>query len=75
MSAVRVQYQKKAVYRRGLVACRKCAAAINVHKLNALPDEFSLHCSNCGDRSIYFKRAIAIQELPERRKKPRRERA
>jgi hypothetical protein len=74
MPAVRVQFQKKAVYQRGVVACRKCAAPIHVHKVNVLADEFSVHCPNCGDRGFYSKRAITIQELPERRKKPRRER-
>jgi len=73
MSAV--QLKKKAVYQRGVVACRKCAALIQVRRYATLPDEFSVHCQNCGDRGIYLKRAIAIQEMPERRKKPRADRA
>ena len=44
---------------------------IPIFKLKALPDEFSVHCLRCGDRGIYSKSALVIQELPERRKKPR----
>jgi hypothetical protein len=64
--------RQKRFYQRGVVACQKCAAPIYVYKLNALPDEFSLRCNKCGARGFYLKRAIAIEELPERRKKPRK---
>jgi Zn finger protein HypA/HybF involved in hydrogenase expression len=63
--------QKKRVYQRAIIACRKCAASIPLQKLNALPDEFSVRCPRCGDRGIYAKRAITIEDLPERRKKSR----
>jgi hypothetical protein len=66
--------QRKAVYERGMLHCRKCAAPIYVHKLSALPDEISLRCNACGDRGIYAKRAISIEVLPERRKKLRADR-
>lgn len=72
MSALQIKRQKKTVYPRGEVACRKCAAPIYIYKLTALADEFSVHCSRCGNRGIYLKSAIAIKELPERRKKPRK---
>ena len=65
---------KKAVYQRGVVACRKCGTPIHFHKLAALAEEFSVRCTRCGDRGLYAKRAIGIEELPERRRKLRRER-
>ena len=61
----------KKVYQRGELICRKCASPIYVHKLSALPNEFSVRCPRCGDRGFHLKRAVTIQELPERRKKPR----
>ena len=71
MAVLQMQRPKKSVYHRGEVACRKCGAPIAIFKLKALPDEFSVHCLRCGDRGIYLKSAVIIQELPERRKKPR----
>jgi Zn finger protein HypA/HybF involved in hydrogenase expression len=70
--AVLLAQRPKKFYQRGELACRKCATPIHVHKLSTLPEEFSLRCPKCGDRAIYLKRAVAIQELPERRKKPRK---
>jgi hypothetical protein len=70
MSVLLGQRPKK-TYQRGVVACTKCAAPIYVYKLKTLPDEFSVRCPHCGGRGIYLKRAIAIEEAPERRKKPR----
>jgi len=43
-------------------------------RLQALAEEFSLRCPRCGERGIYAKREIGIEDLPERRKKPRPER-
>jgi hypothetical protein len=71
MSVLLAQRPKK-TYQRGAVACEKCAAPIYVYKFKALPDEFSVRCPHCAERGIYLKRAIAIEEVPERRKKPRR---
>jgi predicted Zn finger-like uncharacterized protein len=68
---LRTQRPKKSTYDRGVVACVKCAAPIYVYKLKSLPDEFSVRCTHCGDRGIYAKRAIGIESLPERRRKPR----
>jgi DNA-directed RNA polymerase subunit RPC12/RpoP len=72
VSAQRVQLLRKSGYQRGVVACRKCGTPIPVQNFSALPDEFSVRCPGCGDRAFYAKRAVAIQDLPERRKKPRR---
>ena len=52
--------------------CRKCAAPIYVYRLSAMPDEFSVQCSKCRDRGIYLKRAVVLEELPERRRKLRK---
>ena len=71
MAVLQMQRPKKSVYHRGEVACRKCGKPIPIFKLKALPDEFSVHCSRCGDRGIYLRNALVIQELPERRKKQR----
>ena len=71
MSTLLGRRPKKTTYERGVVVCRKCAAPIHVHKLKALPDEFSVICPKCRDRGFYLKRAMSIEVLPERRKKPR----
>jgi RNase P subunit RPR2 len=71
MAAQRVQLLPRAVYRRGVAACRKCQTLIPIQNLNTLPDEFSVRCPDCGDRTFYSKRAVAIQDMPERRRKPR----
>jgi hypothetical protein len=73
MSVLLAHRPKKAVYSRGMVTCRKCASPVYVYKLNALAEEFSVRCAKCGDRGIYAKREIAMQELPERRRKPRKD--
>ena len=72
MSVLLAQRPKKTMYQRGMVACRKCAAPIYIYRLKALADEFSVHCSKCGDRGIYLKRAVTIEDVPERRQKPRK---
>lgn len=72
MLAYRIQPLKKAVYHRGSIACSKCSAPIHIFKLNMLADEFSLHCKACGYRGMYSKHLMRIDELPERRRKPRR---
>lgn len=72
MSVELLKRPGKAVYQRGVVTCRKCGTPIYVYKLKALPSEFSVYCKQCGDRGIYYNQDIAIQELPERRKKARR---
>ncbi|MGN6572907.1 MAG: hypothetical protein ACTHLO_15975 [Pseudolabrys sp.] len=63
--------KRRVVYLRGTVRCGKCADAIHVYKVAGLADEFSLRCSNCGTRHFYEKRGLAIEEMPERRRRPR----
>lgn len=65
-------HHQQAVFQRGVVACAKCSRPIAVNKLNAVADEFTVHCHKCHHRGFYSKRAIEIEALPERRKKPRR---
>jgi len=72
VSAPRFRLLPKTAYQRGVVACRKCGTLIPVQNFSALPDEFSVRCPGCSDRAFYAKPTVAIQELPERRKKPRR---
>jgi hypothetical protein len=72
VSTLRIQRQPKAVYQRGVVTCRKCNALIPVQRFNTLPDEFSVSCPKCRDRGFYAKRALTIQDMPDRRKKPRK---
>ena len=62
----------KSVYLRGAVTCRRCEAPLYVYKLDSLPEEFSVRCGKCGDRGFYAKRALSVQEMPERRRKPRK---
>jgi hypothetical protein len=72
MAVLQTQRSRKATYQRGVVTCRKCAAPIYIHKLNALADEFSLRCAKCGSRGMYPKRGMTLETMPERRKKPRK---
>ncbi len=73
MSALLAHRPKKALFLRGVVTCRKCASPVYVYKVNTLPDEFSVRCAKCGDRGMHNKREVAVQELPERRRKPRKD--
>jgi DNA-directed RNA polymerase subunit RPC12/RpoP len=70
MALLQPQRQKK-TYQRGSVTCQKCATPIHVYRLKALAEEFSVNCPKCNYRGIYPKRAVTIQELVERRRKPR----
>ncbi len=72
MSALPVQRLKRNAYQRGIVTCAKCGKLIPIQRLNALADEFSVQCPHCAARGMYSKRAIRIEDMPERRKKPRR---
>lgn len=74
MAILHASSGRKSVYQRGVVACRKCAAPIHFYGLQALADEFSVRCPRCGKRGLYAKCEIGIEDLPERRKKPGRER-
>ena len=72
MYAASTERYRRAVYFRGTIGCTNCGRAIHVHKVAGLADEFSLRCSSCGTRRFYAKRLMAIEEMPERRRKPRR---
>jgi Zn finger protein HypA/HybF involved in hydrogenase expression len=61
----------KRTFQRGTIQCRKCGNPIHVYKLAGLPDEFSVQCRKCHDRRVYAKREVTIDELPDRRQKPR----
>lgn len=62
---------KGAVYERSLVHCQKCGAKVFLQRLLGSADEFSVRCPRCGHRGIFARNAIVIEELPERRRKPR----
>jgi len=62
---------RKSTYERGVIACAKCAAPIYVYRLKSLAEEFSVRCPHCGARAIYDKRALGVESVRERRKKPR----
>ncbi len=59
------------VYARGTVACAKCGSAITLRQITALAEEFTLLCPRCHHRGFYDKRALAIEAMPERRKRAR----
>lgn len=64
-------YFKGAVYERSLVPCQKCGTKIYLQRQQGVADEFSVRCPRCAHRGIYSHNAIVIEELPERRRKPR----
>jgi DNA-directed RNA polymerase subunit RPC12/RpoP len=66
------QPHKGAMYERGVLDCVKCSSPIHIFKINTIADEFSARCKKCGHRGVYLKRALSVELLPERRKKPRR---
>jgi DNA-directed RNA polymerase subunit RPC12/RpoP len=63
--------KKLTVYLRGTIGCARCANAIHVYKVARLASEFTLRCPHCGTRSFYDKRTLMIEQLPERRRRPR----
>ena len=71
MAILQTRRPAKLTYERGVLACAKCGAPIYVYKLKNLPNEFSVRCARCGERGIYAKRALTIESLRERRRKPR----
>ena len=70
--STRPSARPKRFYQRGSVTCQKCGAPIYVYKLKALPEEISVRCNKCGGRGFYKARAIVVEDMPERRKKPRK---
>lgn len=71
-SAQQIANQSAGVYQRGLVACDKCTTPIQIRQPNMVSVEFSVPCTKCGHRGIYFKRMIYIEDAAERRAKPRK---
>jgi len=67
----RVLAARRSVYHRGVVNCPRCATPIHVYKLGGVAEEFSVHCKKCGTRAMHSKRSLNVEELPERRRKPR----
>lgn len=63
---------KRATYVRATVSCGGCTNPIHVQKIAGLADEFSLRCPKCGARRFYDKRAMTVEEMSERRRRPRR---
>ena len=63
--------KRSAVYLRGTIGCTRCGNAIHVYKVARLASEFTLRCAHCGTRSFYDKRALMIEQLPDRRRRPR----
>jgi hypothetical protein len=72
MFTASTEHHKRAVYFRGTVACITCGQPIHVYKVAGLADEISLSCAKCGTRRFYDRRAVMVEELPERRRRPRR---
>lgn len=57
---------------RSMVDCFKCSKPIYIDKPGAVATEFSVPCTKCGHRGMYFKRMIRGEnEQPERRRTPR----
>ena len=52
---------------RGFVSCEKCSSLIAVHQPNNVSVEFSVPCTKCGHRGIYFKRMLMTENLVNRR--------
>lgn len=57
----------RATTERGVVDCEKCRAPIHVNNPASVSVEFSVPCTHCGHRGIYFKRMLTTETIPERR--------
>jgi ribosomal protein S27E len=71
MFVARKERPKRAVYVRGTVACQGCRQPIHIYRLAALAEEFSVRCPACGTRGFHARRMVSVEQLPERRRKPR----
>lgn len=60
------------IFHRGMVECKRCTSTIYVREPNAVADEFCVPCPRCGSRTLYSKRIMYFEEMPERRDRPRR---
>ena len=71
MFVARKERPKRAVYVRGTVTCQGCRQPIHIYRLAALAEEFSVRCPACGTRGFHTRRMVSVEQLPERRHKPR----
>jgi hypothetical protein len=53
------------------VTCQGCRQPIHIYRLAALAEEFSVRCPACGTRGFHARRMVSVEQLPERRRKPR----
>jgi ribosomal protein S14 len=63
--------RKRGFYVRGTIGCARCGHPIHIYKVAGLSDEFSLRCSHCGARGFYARHTLLIEQMPERRRRPR----
>jgi hypothetical protein len=61
------QFRKGADQERGFVSCEKCNSPIAVQRPNNVSIEFSVPCTKCGHRGIYFKRMLMAENPANRR--------
>jgi hypothetical protein len=61
------QSDKGAGHERGFVSCEKCNSPIAVQHPNNVSIEFSVPCTKCGHRGIYFKRMLMAENPANRR--------
>jgi endogenous inhibitor of DNA gyrase (YacG/DUF329 family) len=62
---------RRGTFSRGTVRCPTCAAVIPLRKADDVDEEFSARCPHCGRRSFHHRCDMAIEQLIDRRKKPR----
>jgi endogenous inhibitor of DNA gyrase (YacG/DUF329 family) len=62
---------RRGTFTRGTVQCPSCRAAIFLRNPERVDEEFSARCPHCGKRSFHNRRDIKIEQLVDRRKKPR----
>jgi DNA-directed RNA polymerase subunit RPC12/RpoP len=62
---------RRGTFTRGTVLCPTCKAAIHLRHPERVDEEFSARCPGCGRRSFHHRRDMTIEQLVDRRKKPR----
>jgi uncharacterized paraquat-inducible protein A len=62
---------RRGTFSRGTVQCPACRAAIHLRNPEQVDQEFSARCTRCGRRSFHNRSDMAIEQLVDRRKKPR----
>lgn len=61
----------RATHERGVIECEKCCTPIYVNRPGSVSVEFSVPCTRCGHRGMYFKRMIVAENVSDRRSAPR----